>query len=272
MELPAIFALLLSIRLLPKRNVAAGVLQGFMFLLKPYYFFFILAALLMMKSWKDKSKFLASFLLVAVFIEVLLDFAFYFPHTSRFVYSPWEFFHYNIIKGDDPILVSYKRNLSLNFIFSRIISGNPLIESLLRWVLSPLIPTAILVSSIRFKRMFASKFTFAILFFYIISNIIVLSSFGYEEFRPDKVTIPKTWNIASNYASMVSFYTGEGCHSFKDTLKDTLATLERVQYLVLVKHPNRLSFYGEVKRYAEENFTLVDSYGEGIEIEVYRKK
>ena len=272
MELPSVFALLFSLYLLPKKNIAAGVLQGFMFLLKPHYFFFILASLLMIKDRKARSKFILSFLIIAVFLEVLLDFVFYTPHTSRFVYSPWEFFHYNIIVGEDPILLSYKRNLSFSFIISRIMNGNPLTESILRWFLSPLVPLASLILSIKLKRLFTSKFMLAITFLYIIFNLAVLVSYSYEEFRPDKVVIPKTWNITSNYASMVSFYTGEGCCSFSDTLDATLSTLNRCKYLVLVKHPNRLAFYNEVKKYAEENFILIDSYREGIEIEVYENK
>ena len=272
MELPAIFAFLLSLYLLPKRSVVAGFLQGFMFLLKPHYSLFVLASLLMLRDWKARSKFLSSFLFVAVFLEVLLDFIFYAPHTSRFVYSPWEFFHYNIIVGDDPILIGYKRGLSFDFILSRIISGNPLIEPLLRWILSPLIPVAILMLSIRFRRELTSKPILAVAFFYIIFNVAMLASFSYEEFRPDKVAIPQTWNITSNYASMVSFFTGEGCYSFEDTLNATLARLNKCKYLVPIKHPSRLAFYNEVKRYAEENFILIDSYREGIEIEVYEKK
>ncbi len=270
MELPAIFSFLLSLYLLPSNPFAAGLLQGLVFVLKPHYLIFILA---LIPFTRNRKRLLMGFVLLVGFVELLADAVFY-SQENRIVYSPWEFIKYNLFQGRDPIQREYSSKISVEFLVGRVISReNPLREPIFRWTLAPLLPLLILLMGMKFGEKLKTKSMLLGVLIYLVGNLLMLASLEYENFRPDLVKIPRTWDIASNYASMVSFFTSEGCDDFdvEQTTADAINKVKEHKYLVLVKHPNFMRFYEEVKRYADENMVLIDRIEEGIEIRIYAR-
>lgn len=289
MELPTLFLAILAIYILTNQNrlkyFISGILFGLAFIIKPTYGLFFIAASIVLFFKKNRSiiLFLVSFLLIAVFLELLLDYIILKPKIKylTIVYTPWELFKFNFLSRTK--FGGFHNFISLNYIYDRILLTkiNPLIEPIFRWILFPTLPFFIIGFCSLLKKLDSNKtkiFLIGIALLYLVFNSFLLFSLQIPDFRPDLVKIPKTHEIASNYPQAVSYYSGEGSLDIflrerrsQDDINTLFDIIGRYKYFVLFDHKSTNKNYFEVlKTHADSNLELIDKYENGLSIYVYR--
>ena len=299
-DLPALFFLLIALLLVVKerdrkgrggRNdhhlVLSSVFLGIATLLRPYYILiFILVSFYFLRDDKRIWKFLATYFIIVVVLELILDFSF----LGKFYYSIWELFKVNFIHGEFRMYnIQY---LNLDFLRDVLMGSNPITTHLPRYILVTLIPLSIIFFSIKAeksKNLNFYRIMSIFLIIYVGINLIKLSSLDYPRFRPDILEYPERGNITTNNIHLSLYFTGNIGNfiflendTFDLTLYTAIKNANKNEYVLFF--PTLWSDYimfpptgrldknveNEIISYFNKNFILLGNSGGDLPVYIYK--